>query len=297
MIRRGALLAVSTSGGKDSQAMTILLSRSVPRDRLVAVHSPLGEAEWSSTVEYIEAALPDGVPLILAPVSSYKSLLDRIEERDRFPSPSVKWCTSVFYAELNIDGARAQALEPLAARAVSGRMLKTLLLMRHAKSSWDDPSLDDFDRPLDARGRKAAPRMGGYIEDNGLIPDLVVCSTARRAHETWKLAGKSMGGEVRSKSTKGLYLASPGQLLRVIQRVSDGIERLLVIAHNPGIQELAIRLEASDGDGRASGRSDEMRAKFPTAALAILSVNARCWSEVAYGKAQLVDFIRPRQLR
>ena len=94
MIRRGALVSVSTSGGKDSQAMTILLARIVPRHQLVAVHAPLGEVEWPGTVAHIEATIPEGAPLILAPVTSGKSLLDRIEERGRFPSPSVRWCTS-----------------------------------------------------------------------------------------------------------------------------------------------------------------------------------------------------------
>ena len=94
MIRAGALVSISTSGGKDSQAMTVLLSRIVPRDRLVAVHAPLGEVEWPNTVEFIRATLPPGMPLILAPVASGKSLLDSIEERGRFPSPKVRWCTS-----------------------------------------------------------------------------------------------------------------------------------------------------------------------------------------------------------
>ena len=94
MIRRGALVAMSHSGGKDSQAMTILLSRVIPREQLLVVHAPLGEVEWRGTIEHIESTLPDGVPLILAPVTSGKSLLDSIEERGRFPSPSVRWCTS-----------------------------------------------------------------------------------------------------------------------------------------------------------------------------------------------------------
>ena len=94
MIRAGALLAINTSGGKDSQAMTILLSRIVPRDQLVAVHAPLGEVEWPDTMEFIRATLPPDMPLILAPVASGKTLLDSIEERGRFPSPSVRWCTS-----------------------------------------------------------------------------------------------------------------------------------------------------------------------------------------------------------
>ena len=96
MIRAGALVAINTSGGKDSQAMTILLSRIVPRDRLVAVHAPLGEVEWLGTVRHVEATLPAGVPLILAPASSGKSLLDRVEERGKFPGIRQRYCTGNF---------------------------------------------------------------------------------------------------------------------------------------------------------------------------------------------------------
>ena len=94
MIRGGALVAVNTSGGKDSHAMTTLLSQIVPPDQLVAVHAPLVDVEWPGTIEFIRATLPPGMPLILAPVTSGKTLLDSIEERCRFPSPKVRWCTS-----------------------------------------------------------------------------------------------------------------------------------------------------------------------------------------------------------
>ena len=94
LVQRGALVAVNHSGGKDSQCMTILLSRLVPREQLLVVHAPLGEVEWPDTLALIEATIPDGVPLILAPVTSGKSLLQSIEERGQFPSASVRWCTS-----------------------------------------------------------------------------------------------------------------------------------------------------------------------------------------------------------
>lgn len=94
MIRRGALVAVNSSGGKDSQCMTILLSRIVPLDQIVVVHAPLRKVDWPGTREHVQATLPAGVPLILAPVASGQSLLDAIERRRRFPSPSVRWCTS-----------------------------------------------------------------------------------------------------------------------------------------------------------------------------------------------------------
>ena len=98
MIRAGALIAINSSGGKDSQCMTILLSRLVPRKQLLVVHAPLGEVEWPGTVEHIEATLPEGVPLILAPVASGKTLLQRVEERGLWPSNSARWCTSDFKA-------------------------------------------------------------------------------------------------------------------------------------------------------------------------------------------------------
>ena len=96
MIRADALVVINTSGGKDSQAMTILLSRIVPRDQLLAVHAPLGEVEWPGTIEHIEATLPEGVPLIFAPVASGTTLLERVEERGLWPSNSARWCTSDF---------------------------------------------------------------------------------------------------------------------------------------------------------------------------------------------------------
>ncbi len=98
MIRAGALVAINSSGGKDSQAMTILLSRMVPPTQLVAVHAPLGEVEWPGTVEHIEATIPAGVPLIFAPVASGKTLLERVEERGLWPSSKARWCTSDFKA-------------------------------------------------------------------------------------------------------------------------------------------------------------------------------------------------------
>ncbi len=96
LIERGALVAVSHSGGKDSQAMTILLSRVVPREQLLVIHAPLGEIEWPGTFEHIEATMPSTVPLILAPVASGKTLLERVEERAQWPDSARRWCTSDF---------------------------------------------------------------------------------------------------------------------------------------------------------------------------------------------------------
>ncbi len=96
LIEQGALFAINTSGGKDSQAMTILLSRLLPADRLLLVHAPLGIVEWPETIDHIEATRPSGVPLVLAPNASGKTLLDRVEDRGRFPDKKRRWCTSDF---------------------------------------------------------------------------------------------------------------------------------------------------------------------------------------------------------
>ena len=93
LIERGALVAISSNGGKDSQAMTILLSRIVPRDQLLVVHAPLGEVEWPGTIEHIENTMPPGVPLILAPVASDKTLLERVVRARQWPDPARRWCT------------------------------------------------------------------------------------------------------------------------------------------------------------------------------------------------------------
>ena len=100
MIDRGALVAISSSGGKDSQAMTILVSRVVPREQLLIVHAPLGEVEWAGTVRHVENTIPESVPLILAHTASGKSLLERVEERGQWPDPARRWCTSDFKAGL-----------------------------------------------------------------------------------------------------------------------------------------------------------------------------------------------------
>ena len=102
LLERGALFAVSHSGGKDSQAMTLELARFVPPEQMIVIHAPLGEVEWPGTLAHIEATIPAGVPLLLAPTASGKTLLERIEERGKFPDPSRRWCTSDHYGELTI---------------------------------------------------------------------------------------------------------------------------------------------------------------------------------------------------
>jgi len=176
-------------------------------------------------------------------------------------------------------------------------MTRTLLLLRHAKSSWSDPTLADFDRPLNKRGQKAAPRMGDYLREHGLLPDLVLCSAARRAVETWDLAGGALteGGTAPAtvKFLRSLYLATPSRILSTLRRTPDEADRVLMVGHNPGFEHLAIGLAGPDSKPEAQ---TYMNAKFPTGALAELRFEAKRWQDVAPGTGKLVRFVIPKAL-
>lgn len=167
-----------------------------------------------------------------------------------------------------------------------------LLLLRHAKSRWDEPALGDHDRDLAPRGEKAARLMGRLLEREGLVPDLVLCSTARRAVRTLDLVVAELGAAPAVKQLKSLYRAAPSRLLDVIQRQDDAVRRLLVVGHNPGLHELVLRLV---GSGDAALRA-ELIAKLPTSALARLDFAGAGWQAVVPGGGRLVGFWRPRDL-
>lgn len=172
-------------------------------------------------------------------------------------------------------------------------MTKSLLLLRHAKSSWSDPLLPDFDRPLSARGRKAAPRMAAYMKEHTLTPSLALCSAACRAKETWDLVRPTLQGGNETKTLRSLYLASPSRLLAALQRVPDTVDQVVLIGHNPGIQNLAIKLS---GPGSESEALASMCGKYPTAALAEILFDVDAWSGLAERAGRLVRFVCPRDL-
>lgn len=168
-----------------------------------------------------------------------------------------------------------------------------LLLLRHAKSSWDDPSLEDFDRPLAVRGNKDAQLVGSAIAARGWVPDAALVSHARRARQTWRLIADAFGKEApRAVYDEALYTASAGDLLAVIGRVPESVERLAVVGHNPAIGDLAAALAGSGSDAAALA---VMRTKFPTAALARFEVDAP-WSGLVPASARLTHFLRPKDL-
>ncbi|HZD26735.1 MAG TPA: histidine phosphatase family protein [Alphaproteobacteria bacterium] len=170
--------------------------------------------------------------------------------------------------------------------------MKTLILLRHAKSSRDDPRLADAERPLAPRGRKAVPKVGRALGEGPGRPDLVLCSAARRAVETWEGLAPQLGAEVPAKLLKSLYMASPSRLLATVRRAPDAVDRLLLVGHNPGLEELALRL-AGSGERAALER---MAVKFPTGAFAELRFAAARWADIGPGGGELRRFVRPRDL-
>jgi phosphohistidine phosphatase len=168
----------------------------------------------------------------------------------------------------------------------------TLALLRHAKSSWDRPHLDDFDRPLNARGLKAAPAMGGVVREVGLEPDVILCSSSIRTRETWALAGPAAGlVSVPVRYEDDLYLASGRDLLERIRKLPVNVGSALVIGHNPGMHALALDL-VHTGDAKSIHAMEE---KFPTGALAVFSFAMTRWSDIAFGLGRLEHFITPRE--
>jgi phosphohistidine phosphatase len=167
--------------------------------------------------------------------------------------------------------------------------MKHLFLLRHAKSSWDDPTLADHDRPLAPRGRRAAKVMAEHLERKRIAPELVLCSPARRTRETLARIERGLGGKTDVRIDSELYAVSAAALLEVLHEVPDEVESVMLIGHNPGIQDLALSL------ARAGSEVSRVRSKFPTAALATLQFNGG-WHELAPGRAELVSFVKPKEV-
>jgi phosphohistidine phosphatase len=164
--------------------------------------------------------------------------------------------------------------------------------LRHAKSDWSVGGQRDQDRALAARGREAAPLIGAYMARHGLKPDKALVSSARRARETWDLVAPAFGKSLDVSFDPRLYEANPKALLIPLREAGSTAHSLLVVGHNPGIQELASLLMAS-GDIDARQRLLE---KFPTAALAVIDFPIDTWSALAPHSGRLDRFVTPRAL-
>ncbi len=169
--------------------------------------------------------------------------------------------------------------------------MKSLYLLRHAKSSWDDTSLADPDRPLAPRGRKAAQRVGAHMRQAKIQPDLVLCSSAARAVQTYEAVAAAVGGGVELSIEDDLYGASSSELLGRLHGLPETAGSVLLIGHNPGLQDLTLELAGNEDSALLAEVGD----KFPTGALACLSVLVP-WTVLARGEAVLVSVVVPRSL-
>jgi phosphohistidine phosphatase len=167
--------------------------------------------------------------------------------------------------------------------------MKRLYLLRHAKSSWDDQTLADHDRPLASRGRRAAKVMAKHLERKGISPELVLCSPSTRTRQTLKRLAPGLGKNADVQIEPEIYAAPARDLLEVLHKVPDEVESVMLIGHNPGIQDLALSLAS------AGSEIPRLRSKFPTAALATLELNGT-WRELAPGSAELVSLVKPKEL-
>ncbi|WP_066798101.1 SixA phosphatase family protein [Sphingomonas soli] len=170
--------------------------------------------------------------------------------------------------------------------------MKTLTLLRHAKSGWDDPVSRDFDRPLNPKGQRAAAMMGRHMRALALEFDHVVASPAVRVKETLEHLASGYGSDLAPAWDQRLYLASAGTLLDLVRELPQGAERVLLTGHNPGLEELVLMLVPDD---RNPAR-DDVEIKFPTASLAEMRFAVDDWEKISPGRGELVRFVRPRDL-
>ncbi|PTE07376.1 SixA phosphatase family protein [Mesorhizobium helmanticense] len=169
---------------------------------------------------------------------------------------------------------------------------KQLLLLRHAKSSWDDPALADFERPLTGRGLKAAPLVGRALAKRGWLPDLALVSPALRTRDTWRLVSAQWKAKPPVEFVLALYEAMAADILAKVRQADAAAGTLLVVGHNPGLEEFARRLA---GVGSDAGAARKLEEKFPTAALARFEVDGN-WAGLAFGGARLTHCLRVKEL-
>jgi phosphohistidine phosphatase len=169
--------------------------------------------------------------------------------------------------------------------------VKQLFVLRHAKSSWDDPGLDDHERPLAPRGRRAVTLLSQHVRENDIRPDLVLCSSSRRTIET--LEGVAPGGETVIEPA--LYEATTSWIIERLRRVPEDIASAMVVGHNPSLQTLVLRLAGANDFSPQDPYLEDVKRKFPTGALATLTFDC-AWSELAPGSAALTAYVRPKSL-
>ena len=171
--------------------------------------------------------------------------------------------------------------------------MKTLTLLRHAKSGWDDTVSRDFDRPLNRKGARAAETMGRHMRGSGLVFDHAVASPALRVVETLDHVGKGYGSDLAPAWDRRLYLASAATLLDVLHELPEGADRALLVGHNPGLEDLVLMLVPDSADDALRAKVEE---KLPTASVATMTFDVTAWSDVRGASGTFTSFTRPRDL-
>lgn len=169
--------------------------------------------------------------------------------------------------------------------------MRRLMLLRHAKS--DRPAgLGDHERPLARRGHDDSAVIGRYMAASGLVPDLALVSTARRAQQTWELARPAFARVIAQRDDRRVYEASGGTLLEVIGDIEPDVGTLLLVGHNPGFHDLALRLAGRGSDADLA----QLRLEYPTAALVVIAFDAGSWRELREGEGRLERFVAPKSI-
>jgi phosphohistidine phosphatase len=171
---------------------------------------------------------------------------------------------------------------------------RRLIVLRHAKSAWPD-GVPDHERPLAGRGRRDAPAAGRWLAESGYVPDLVLCSTAQRARETWELAEAELGAHPETTFEDRVYGATADDLLDLAHETPASVRTLMLVGHDPAMRELTLDLASSSAGDAGAEALDRVRMKFPTAAVAVLDF-AGDWPALGAGQAQLADFVVPGDL-
>jgi phosphohistidine phosphatase len=174
--------------------------------------------------------------------------------------------------------------------------MKRLLLLRHAKTVQESGE-GDHARVLTERGRSDAGLIGRYMDTHGYLPDAILSSTSARTRETWDILSGELARAPEPEFTRALYLASPKKMLALIQNAPDDAQSLLLIAHNPGTEELAGKLARKPASKAEEEKLERLKDKYSTGALTVFDFEQASWKDVALGEGILLEFVRPKDLR
>ena len=173
--------------------------------------------------------------------------------------------------------------------------MKTIYLLRHAKSGWSDTNSDDFNRPLNEQGQQNAVQIGHHIAGQKIHPDLILCSAATRAQETLSYIRPFFPDTQAIQIEEPLYLAASETLLKYLMGLEDGVNSVLIIAHNPGLHELTINLAGRENIGTSQLLNQVMQ-RFPSGAITTVKNDSNQWMNLNQSESTLIDFVCPSDL-